>query len=54
MNARSASLLGASVVVGTSHAFVTVPWWADLVMAILSAAIAFFSGRFSEPPTRGR
>lgn len=49
---RAATLLGAALAVGTTEAFIPpVPWWAQLIMAVVSAALAFFGG---QAQARGR
>lgn len=56
MNLRSGSLLGAAVTVGATPAALTpnVPWWGQLIMALVSAALAYFGGLAAQPRTDGR
>lgn len=48
MSLRASSLVGGSLVVGmgaTGALPPDVPWWGQLIMVIVSAALAFFGGR---------
>ncbi len=46
LNGRGSGLLAGAVAVGGGQAAVPdVPWWGQLMMALVSVALAFFSGR---------
>lgn len=51
---RGGALVTGAVVVAAGTIPPEVPWWGQLLMALVSVALAFFGGRASPSPIRGR
>lgn len=45
MSVRSSTLTGSAVVIALGTIPPEVPWWGQLLMALVSVALAFFGGR---------
>ena len=51
---KQAALVTGAVMLGTGATAPEVPWWGQLIMALVSVALAFFGGRVAPAAVRGR